>query len=107
MKPFLCDDFLLTTPTARTLYHDVAKKQPIVDYHCHLDPQAIYEDVRFENITQLWLGGDHYKWRILRSNGVESSTLPAMPRIGKSSKNLQKPSRAASVTRCTTGAIWN
>ena len=75
MKPFLCDDFLLTTPTARTLYHDVAKKQPIVDYHCHLDPQAIYEDVRFENITQLWLGGDHYKWRILRSNGVDEQYI--------------------------------
>lgn len=71
MKPFLCEDFLLTTPTAKSLYHDVAKKMPIVDYHCHLDPQAIYEDVRFENITQLWLGGDHYKWRILRSNGVD------------------------------------
>lgn len=71
MTPFLGDDFLLTTPTARTLYHDVAKGLPIVDYHCHLDPQAIYEDVRFENITRLWLGGDHYKWRILRSNGVD------------------------------------
>ena len=71
MKPFLCEDFLLNTPTAKVLYHDVAKKLPIVDYHCHLDPQAIYEDARFENITQLWLGGDHYKWRILRSNGVD------------------------------------
>ena len=71
MKPFLCEDFLLTTETARHLYHNTAKKLPIVDYHCHLDPQAIYEDVQFENITQLWLGGDHYKWRILRSNGVD------------------------------------
>ena len=71
MIPFMNEDFLLTNPTARELYHGVAKHQPIVDYHCHLNPQEIYEDVRFENITQLWLGGDHYKWRILRSNGVD------------------------------------
>ena len=71
MVPFMNEDFLLTNPTARKLYHDVAKKQPIVDYHCHLNPQEVYEDVQFENITRLWLGGDHYKWRILRSNGVD------------------------------------
>ncbi len=68
---FLTDDFLLKSETARRLYHDHAKKMPIVDYHCHLDAKDIYEDVRFENITRLWLGGDHYKWRILRSNGVD------------------------------------
>ena len=72
---FLCDDFLLKTETAKMLYHGYAKKMPIYDYHCHLDPQAIYEDVQFENITQLWLGGDHYKWRILRSNGVDESYI--------------------------------
>lgn len=71
MKPFMDKDFLLTTDTARQLYHETAAAQPIYDYHCHLDPQQIYEDVRFENITQVWLGGDHYKWRIMRSNGVE------------------------------------
>ena len=70
MKPFLSKDFLLNTPTAVELYHEHAAKMPIYDYHCHLDPQQIYEDVRFENITQVWLGGDHYKWRIMRSNGV-------------------------------------
>ena len=70
MIPFMNEDFLLTTPTARKLYHGAAAKMPIYDYHCHLDPQQIYEDVRFENITQVWLGGDHYKWRIMRSNGV-------------------------------------
>ena len=58
MKPFLSKDFLLSTPTAVELYHEHAAKMPIVDYHCHLDPQQIYEDVRFENITQVWLGGD-------------------------------------------------
>ncbi len=68
---FLSDNFLLTNQTARELYHGYAKTQPIIDYHCHIDPKEIYEDRRFENITQLWLGGDHYKWRIMRSNGVE------------------------------------
>ena len=71
MISFINDDFLLNNPTARALYHDVAKHQPIIDYHCHLNPQDIYEDVQFENITQVWLGGDHYKWRILRSNGID------------------------------------
>lgn len=75
MEPFPCDDFLLTTPTARTLYHDFAAKMPIVDYHCHIDPKDIYEDRRFQNITELWLGGDHYKWRILRSNGVPEAYI--------------------------------
>ena len=68
---FLTSDFLLTNETAKRLYHDYASSMPIVDYHCHLDPKAIYEDVRFENITQVWLSGDHYKWRIMRSNGVD------------------------------------
>ncbi len=75
MKRFLDEDFLLTTETARTLYHDTAAKQPIIDYHCHLDPQEIYEDRRFENITQIWLGGDHYKWRLMRSAGVRESRI--------------------------------
>ena len=71
MKKFMDADFLLTTPTAKHLYHDFAEKLPIIDYHCHLSPKEIYEDVQFENITQVWLGGDHYKWRQMRSNGVE------------------------------------
>ena len=71
MRIFLSENFLLTTPTARALYHDVAAKQPIIDYHCHIDPREIYEDRRFDDLAQLWLGGDHYKWRLLRANGVE------------------------------------
>ncbi|HJA26626.1 MAG TPA: glucuronate isomerase [Candidatus Fournierella merdigallinarum] len=71
MNAFLTDDFLLDTPAARTLYHQYAAKMPIADYHCHIDPKDIFEDRRFENITQVWLGGDHYKWRLMRSNGVE------------------------------------
>lgn len=71
MKPFMDKDFLLSTETAKELYHDFAAKVPILDYHCHINPQEIAEDRKFENITQVWLGGDHYKWRQMRSNGVE------------------------------------
>ena len=70
MKPFLNEDFLLTNDTARKLYHEYAETMPILDYHCHIDPREIYEDRCFENITQLWLETDHYKWRLMRSNGV-------------------------------------
>lgn len=65
------DNFLLTTPTAVTLFHEVAKDMPIIDYHCHVSPKEIFEDKHFENITQVWLSGDHYKWRLMRSNGVD------------------------------------
>ena len=71
MKAFMDRDFLLTTPTAQRLYHEHAEKMPIIDYHCHVDPKEIFEDRRFENIYQVWLEGDHYKWRVMRSNGVE------------------------------------
>ena len=64
-------DFLLQSATARHLYHDHAAGLPIIDYHCHLLPKEIAEDKRFANITELWLGGDHYKWRAMRANGVE------------------------------------
>lgn len=71
MKPFMDADFLLTTPTARVLYHEYAKRMPIVDYHCHVDPKEIFEDRRFLTIYETWLEGDHYKWRLMRSNGVD------------------------------------
>ena len=71
MRTFVDRDFLLTTPTARQLYHDYAEAMPIIDYHCHVDPREIFEDRRFENIYQVWLEGDHYKWRVMRSNGVD------------------------------------
>jgi len=71
MKKFMDADFLLTTNTAKKLYHEYAETQPIIDYHCHIVPQEIYEDRKFDNITQVWLGADHYKWRQMRSNGVE------------------------------------
>jgi len=71
MKAFMDKDFLLSTETAKKLYHEYAEVMPIMDYHCHINPQEIYEDRKFENITQVWLGGDHYKWRQMRSNGVD------------------------------------
>ncbi len=75
MTEFMTKDFLLDTDTAKTLYHDYAAKLPIIDYHCHVSPKEIYEDVKFENITQLWLYGDHYKWRLMRSNGVSEDYI--------------------------------
>lgn len=73
VKHFLDEDFLLETKTAKTLYHDFAKQMPIIDYHCHLPPQQIADDINFENLTQIWLYGDHYKWRAMRTNGVDES----------------------------------
>ncbi|MDJ1495569.1 glucuronate isomerase [Cytophagaceae bacterium DM2B3-1] len=73
MKSFLDDDFLLQTATARKLYHDFAKSMPIIDYHNHLPPQEIAIDKKFENLTQIWLYGDHYKWRAMRTNGIDES----------------------------------
>ena len=67
---FIHEDFMLTGPTARELYHAHAERQPIIDYHCHLSPQEIAENIQFRDITQLWLGYDHYKWRAMRANGV-------------------------------------
>ncbi|MDF2874507.1 MAG: Uronate isomerase [Sporomusa sp.] len=71
MKPFMDENFLLTNKTAETLYHNYAKDMPIFDYHCHLNPKEIAENKKYRNITEVWLGGDHYKWRALRSNGVD------------------------------------
>ncbi|MBT2558770.1 glucuronate isomerase [Hymenobacter sp. ISL-91] len=70
MKPFLNEDFLLRTATARTLYHAYAAPMPIIDYHNHLLPEQIAQNRQFDNITQVWLYGDHYKWRAMRTNGV-------------------------------------
>ncbi|MBN1778106.1 MAG: glucuronate isomerase [Clostridiales bacterium] len=70
MKAFMDQDFLLSTETAKRLYHEAAAGCPIIDYHCHIDPREIYEDRRYETITQVWLGGDHYKWRLMRYAGV-------------------------------------
>lgn len=73
MKQFLDENFLLETVTAQQLYHNYAKQMPVIDYHCHLSPQQIAEDHQFQNLTQVWLYGDHYKWRAMRTNGVDES----------------------------------
>ena len=65
MQNFITNDFLLESETAKKLYHDFAAHLPIIDYHCHLSPKAIAENTQFENITKLWIDGDHYKWSIL------------------------------------------
>ena len=75
MKAFMDKDFLLSTDMAKTLYHDYAAKMPILDYHCHINPQEIAEDRQFENITQVWLGGDHYKWRMMRTLGIDEKYI--------------------------------
>ncbi len=75
MKKFMDEDFLLSTEAAKRLYHEYAENMPIIDYHCHISPKEIYEDRRFENITQLWLEADHYKWRQMRSNGIPESYI--------------------------------
>lgn len=72
---FLNDDFLLKDDWSKKLYHAYAEKMPIIDYHCHLDPKEIYENEQFENITKAWLGGDHYKWRLMRACGVPEEKI--------------------------------
>lgn len=75
MTEFINDDFLLKTPTAQRLYHRYAEKLPIIDYHCHINPRDIAENHHFENITRLWLSADHYKWRLMRANGIDEKYI--------------------------------
>ena len=93
MEKFINADFLLENEYARELYRNFAEKQPIIDFHCHLDPKEIWEDRKWENISQLWLESDHYKWRAMRSNGVEERYCTG--------------DAPDSATRCTTGRIWS
>ncbi len=94
MKPFMDENFLLSTGTAQELYHNYAGKMPILDYHCHINPQEIAENRKFENITQVWLGGDHYKWRQMRSNGVDeyyiTGDAPDREKFQKWAETLEK-----------------
>ena len=70
MKKFLDEDFLLQTDSARELYHEWAEPLPVIDYHCHLNPEEIAVNRTFNNLTEAWLDGDHYKWRAMRTHGV-------------------------------------
>ncbi len=102
MKPFMDKDFLLETETAKHLFHDYAEKMPLVDYHCHISPKEIYENRRFNDLVEVWLGGkqpdggyfgDHYKWRVMRSNGVSEDYItgdkPARERLQKFAEALE------------------
>ncbi|MBR6599669.1 MAG: glucuronate isomerase, partial [Oscillospiraceae bacterium] len=75
MRKFMDKDFLLSTQTASELFHNYAEKMPVIDYHCHINPREIAENRKFDNITQVWLGGDHYKWRLMRSAGVDEKYI--------------------------------
>lgn len=94
MKQFMDKDFLLDTETSKKLFHEWAEHMPILDYHCHLNPQEIYENRQFNNITEVWLGGDHYKWRQMRSNGVDeyyiTGDAPAREKFQKWAETLEK-----------------
>lgn len=72
------NSFIITNAPGQRLYSEIAKALPIIDYHCHLDARAIWENKPFTDITQLWLEGDHYKWRAMRANGISEQKLPAM-----------------------------
>jgi glucuronate isomerase len=75
LKAFIHDDFILNSKVAEQLYHKYAENMPIFDYHCHLEPKEIFEDKRYSNLTEIWLGGDHYKWRLMRANGVDEKYI--------------------------------
>ena len=72
---FITDDFMLKNETAKKLYHDFAENMPIIDYHCHISPKMIAENHKFKNAYELFLGGDHYKWRLMRSNGISEEYI--------------------------------
>lgn len=95
MKNFMDDtDFLLNNQVGKHLFHDYAEGMPIVDYHCHISPKEIWEDKRFQNITEVWLGGDHYKWRLMRANGVDeryvTGDAPAREKFQKWAETLER-----------------
>ena len=116
MKAFMDKDFMLQSATAQHLYHDYAAGMPICDYHCHIPPREIYENRRFDNIAQVWLGGrnpdgsyfgDHYKWRVMRSNGVPEEYITGDKPTASVSRSLPRPCPWPSATRCTTGPTWS
>ena len=72
---FIRNDFMLKNKTAQRLYHEYAEGLPIIDYHCHISPKMMADDHRFQNATELFLGGDHYKWRLMRTNGIDEQLI--------------------------------
>lgn len=102
MKTFMDENFLLNNKTAEALYHDYAKDMPIIDYHCHLNPREIAEDKKYRNITELWLGGDHYKWRAMRSNGIEEKYI-----TGDASDKEKFLKWAETISRCIGNPLYH
>lgn len=102
MKAFLDQDFLLSNDTAQQLYHEHAAKQPIFDYHCHLNPAEVAQNRQFENLTQIWLEGDHYKWRGLRAAGVEERLI-----TGDASEKEKYLAWAKTVPKCIGNPLYH
>lgn len=108
MKQFMDKDFLLDTATAKHLFHDYAEHMPIIDYHCHISPQEIAEDHHFRSITEVWLGGDHYKWRLIRSNGTPEEKVTGTESTDlENSSNMRKLFQELLAIRSIIGVIWN
>lgn len=108
MKQFNDANFLLDTEVAQDLFHNHAAKMPIIDYHCHLIPEMVANDHKFKSITELWLGGDHYKWRAMRTNGVDERFCTVrIQAIGRNLRNGQRLFLIHSAIRCITGHIWS
>ncbi len=105
---FIHEDFLLHSKSARELYHRYGESEPILDYHCHLPPKDIAEDRRFNDLYEIWLEGDHYKWRAMRANGVAGEvTVPETPIPLKSFWRGPQRFRRRCAIRSITGRIWN
>ena len=107
MAQFMTEDFLLDTEFARRLYHEFAADQPIFDYHCHLQPQQVAEDYRFKNLYDIWLKGDHYKWRGCVLTVWKSVCVLVMRLTARSSMPGLQLFRTLSGTRCITGLTSN
>lgn len=108
MKNFMDENFLLQTETAQKLYHEHAAKMPIIDYHCHLIPQMVADDYQFKSLTEIWLGGDHYKWRAMRTNGVDERFCTGKDTTDwESLRNGRKPYLILSAILCITGRTWS
>ena len=101
---FIHEDFILTTNTARRLYHQFAEDQPILDYHCHLPPKDVAENRQFANLYEIWLAGDHYKWRAMRSNGVPESHCTG---TAEPYDKFLAWARTVPATPSTTGPTWS
>ncbi len=103
MKPFIHENFLLQTPAAQRLYHEYAENQPIIDYHCHLNPEYVANDHKFENLSRIWLEGDHYKWRAMRTNGIDESFI-----TGENTSDWEKFEKwASTVPYCMRNPLYH